>query len=256
MTSFIYVLGTAGSGKSTLVSSLSNYIEKFGKFCVNVNLDPGTESLNYDAIVDIREYVRLDEVMRKYNLGPNGALIVATDLIVNYLPEIKKLILQENPDYVLIDTPGQLELFAFRETGPAVISSFSNSKDSIILFLIDAFLAQKGHNFTSMLLLSASIQARFLLPYLLILSKSDLLSPTSLERIISWSEDLSNLQEDLEKETNVFNREISLSLIPLLSNLSIPSLIPVSSINLSGYMELFAEIQRVLGRENEISLEE
>ncbi|HLI46116.1 MAG TPA: ATP/GTP-binding protein [Geobacterales bacterium] len=255
MTSFIYILGTAGSGKSTLVSALSNYIEKYNKFCVNVNLDPGAETLSYDAIVDIREYVKLDEVMRKFNLGPNGALIVATDLIVNYLPEIKKLILDENPDYVIIDTPGQLELFAYRETGPAVISSFSN-RNSIVLFLLDAFLAQSPHNFTSMLLLSASIQARFLLPYLLILSKTDLLSASSLEKIISWSEDLSNLQEDLESEANVFNRELSLNLIPILSNMSIPSLIPISSINMSGFMELYAEIQRVLGKEDEISLDQ
>jgi len=131
-------------------------------------------------------------------------------------------------------------------------ASFTNS----VLFLIDAFLAQHSYTFTSLLLLSASIQARFLLPYLLILSKSDLLSTSSMEKIISWSEDLSNLQEDLENETNVINREIALNLIPLISNLSIPSLIPVSSVTMSGFMELYAEIQRILGKEDEVSLEE
>lgn len=77
-----------------------------------------------------------------------------------------------------------------------------------------------------------------------------------MEKIISWSEDLSNLQEDLENETNVINREIALNLIPLISNLSIPSLIPVSSVTMSGFMELYAEIQRILGKEDEVSLEE
>ncbi|MDT7891795.1 MAG: ATP/GTP-binding protein [Thermoproteota archaeon] len=255
MTNFVYVLGTAGSGKSTLVSALSDYLEKFGKYCITVNLDPGAEVLSYEPVVDIRNHITLEEVMQKYKLGPNGALIVATDLIVNYLPEVKKIIADENPDYVLVDTPGQLELFAFRETGPAVISSFS-TKNSLILFLIDAFLAQHSYTFTSLLLLSASIQARFLLPYLLILSKSDLLSTSSMEKIIGWSEDLSNLQEDLENETNVFNREIALNLIPLISNLSIPSLIPVSSITMSGFIELYAEMQRILGKEDEVSLEE
>lgn len=255
MTSFIYVLGTAGSGKSTLVSSLNEYLENFDKFCVTVNLDPGAEVLTYDPVVDIRDHIKLEEIMHKYKLGPNGALIVATDLIVNYLPEIKKLILDENPDYVLVDTPGQLELFAFRDTGPSVISAFS-TKESLILFLIDAFLAQHSYTFTSLLLLSASIQARFLLPYLLVLSKCDLLSSSDLERIVSWSEDLSNLQEDLEHESSVFRREIALNLIPLIGNLSIPSLIPVSSLNKTGFFELYSEVQRILGKEDEVSLEQ
>ncbi len=254
MTSFIYVLGTAGSGKSSLVASFSEFLERHGKFVLLVNLDPGAEILNYEPVVDIRDHIRLVDVMQKYKLGPNGALIVSVDLIVNYLPEVKKIISDEEPDYVLVDTPGQLELFAYRETGPAVISSLS-TKNSLILFLMDAFLAQRSSMFTSLLLLSASIQARFLLPYLLILSKSDLLSTSVLEKIISWSEDLSNLQEDLADETNVINREIALNLIPLISNLSIPSLIPISSLTGTGFTELYAEIQRILGREDETELE-
>ncbi len=254
MTNFIYVLGTAGSGKSTLVATFSEFLESYDKFVVQVNLDPGAEVLNYEPIVDIRDHIRLVDVMQKYKLGPNAALIVATDLIVNYLPEVKKIISEEEPDYVIVDTPGQLELFAFREVGPAVVSSFS-TKDTLMFFLIDSFLAQKSFSFASLLLLFASIQARFLLPNLLILSKVDLLSTSTLEKILSWSEELSNLQEDLIKEKNVTHREIALNLLPLLSNLSIPSLLPVSSLTKAGFMELYIETQRILGREDEISLE-
>jgi GTPase SAR1 and related small G proteins len=88
---YIYVLGTAGSGKSTLVSVLESTFQKYKKYAILVNLDPGAEELPYQPTVDIRNFISLNDVMKKYKLGPNGALIVATDIMVNYLPDIKKL---------------------------------------------------------------------------------------------------------------------------------------------------------------------
>jgi hypothetical protein len=45
-------------------------------------------------------------------------------MILDYLEDIKFEISEYNdPDVVLIDTPGQMELFAFRSTGPLVASS-------------------------------------------------------------------------------------------------------------------------------------
>ncbi|MFP3190916.1 MAG: ATP/GTP-binding protein [Thermoproteota archaeon] len=253
MTNYIYILGTAGSGKSTLTSVLENTIDKHKRYALTVNLDPGAEDLPYNPIVDIRNFISLGEVMRKYKLGPNGALIVATDLIVNYLSEIKKIIEDENPDYVIIDTPGQLELFAYRDTGIRVLNTFSR-KNSLILFLLDSFLAQRSNVFASLLLLSSSIQARFLLPYLLVLSKTDLIEESKIETITEWSEDLSKLEEDIQNEP-AMSREIYLNLVPVLSNLFIPSLIPVSATTRLGILELYGSIERVFGTEDEFSSE-
>ncbi len=256
MTNYIYVLGTAGSGKSTLVKTLNNIIEDYKKLCVTVNLDPGAEVIPYDPVVDIRDYIKLRDVMEKYNLGPNGALIVAVDMIVNYIPQIKQIIENENADYVLIDTPGQLELFAYREVGANILNSFSSeSSNSLILFLIDSFLARKANNFVSLLLLAYSIQAKFFLPYLLLLSKSDLLSQETLERILEWSEEPSLLEEELNNISNVSQKEISLNILPIVNSLNIPSLIPVSALTNFGIVELYSEIQRILAKEDEISLE-
>jgi len=256
MTNYIYVLGTAGAGKSTLVKALSELIEDYKKLCITVNLDPGAEVIPYDPVVDIRDYITLKDVMEKYKLGPNGALVVAVDLTVNYLPEIKKIIENENADYVLIDTPGQLELFAYREVGIHVLNSFSSTPNkSLILFLVDPFLAKRVNTFVSLLLLASSIQARFFLPYLLLLSKVDLISQETLEKILEWSEDLSLLEEELNNIKDVSQREIALNILPIISSLNIPSLIPVSSLTNFGILELYSEIQRVLTKEDEISLE-
>jgi len=43
--------------------------------------------------------------------------------MVNFLDDLKYEIDEYNPDWVFVDTAGQLELFAFRETGPLIASS-------------------------------------------------------------------------------------------------------------------------------------
>ena len=71
----IYFIGTAGSGKSSLVSAFQEWMTLQGLDCITVNLDPGVEFMPYEPDVDIRDWVRVGEVMRDYGLGPNGAQI-------------------------------------------------------------------------------------------------------------------------------------------------------------------------------------
>jgi len=64
---YIYVLGTAGSGKSTLVSVLESTFQKYKKYAILVNLDPGAEELPYQPTVDIRNFISLNDVMKNTN---------------------------------------------------------------------------------------------------------------------------------------------------------------------------------------------
>ncbi|MEM1561081.1 MAG: ATP/GTP-binding protein, partial [Ignisphaera sp.] len=70
---FIFILGPAGSGKSYLTYSFTNWLIEHGMDIAIVNLDPAVTWLPYTPDVDIRDYITVEEVMRKYNLGPNGA---------------------------------------------------------------------------------------------------------------------------------------------------------------------------------------
>jgi hypothetical protein len=49
-------------------------------------------------------------------LGPNGAQIACADMIALNTEDVKKSINSFKSDYILLDTPGQLELFVFRES--------------------------------------------------------------------------------------------------------------------------------------------
>ncbi|MEM2533943.1 MAG: ATP/GTP-binding protein, partial [Candidatus Nezhaarchaeales archaeon] len=118
-------LGTAGCGKSLLTHSFGEWIKSNLNLDVGyVNLDPGCEYTPYEPDFDIRSIFTISDLMMKEGLGPNGAMIRASQLMEERFQEIAKAIVSINAKsaYTLIDTPGQMEIFVFRPTGPLVIS--------------------------------------------------------------------------------------------------------------------------------------
>ena len=110
----IFITGTAGSGKSLLTSNLLEWYNSNDITPISINLDPGVSILPYEPDVDVRDFIDIYSIMENYNLGPNGSLILANDLISTKLNEIQQKAEELNPDYIIVDTPGQIELFAFR----------------------------------------------------------------------------------------------------------------------------------------------
>ena len=132
----IFLTGTAGAGKSLLTSVITAGYADRGSDAIAVNLDPGARSLPYSPDVDVRSFIDLNEIMDKYQLGPNGSLIFASDLVATRIVEIEEEIASLSPDYVFFDTPGQIELFAYRSSGPYIVESIrSETKLNLFLFL-------------------------------------------------------------------------------------------------------------------------
>ncbi|MHA1835631.1 MAG: ATP/GTP-binding protein, partial [Candidatus Odinarchaeia archaeon] len=80
---YSFIIGPAGSGKSSLVAALYQWLNDNEIDSVLVNLDPGVLNLPYTPDVDVRDYVNIEDVILKYNLGPNGALIACSDIIAS-----------------------------------------------------------------------------------------------------------------------------------------------------------------------------
>jgi GTPase SAR1 family protein len=157
---YIYFVGTAGSGKSSLVYSFKEWMTLQGLDCITVNLDPGAEFVPYDIDVDIRDWVRVQDVMEEYQLGPNGAQIVCADLMAVRVNELVEAIEGFKTPYVLIDTPGQIELFAFRKSSEVIIDAMGK-EDSFLVFLSDPHLSKTPVGFvSSMMLCATTIQVR------------------------------------------------------------------------------------------------
>ena len=61
-----FLLGTAGSGKSTLVSVLQQWLASNDIDVATFNLDPGVRTLPYGPDIDIRDYDKLNKIFREY----------------------------------------------------------------------------------------------------------------------------------------------------------------------------------------------
>ena len=245
-----YFIGTAGSGKSTLTGAMKNYVIDRNPdiSAITLNLDPGVKITKYNPDIDIRDYIILEEVMEKYELGPNGAMILASDLMVNYLDDLKDEIDEYNPDWIFVDTAGQLELFAFRETGPLIASTLGfGSIQRAVTFLFDSNFVLRPNGFISTLLLAASVQFRFNdIAQINLLSKVDLLDEDQIDMIVNWSQDFQALGDSTNEREKGLIRELSMLISEVFIQMgSTSELITCSANEERGLDLIFAYLQRI-----------
>lgn len=243
---FTFIVGTAGSGKSLLTSSLEKWLVGSDLSVTVVNLDPGVDSPPYTSDVDIREYVNYGEVMSSFGLGPNGALVASLDMAISHVNDLRDEIIDTDRDYVLVDCPGQMELFAYRNSGPLMVSSLRGDDPALSLYLLDSNIARTPTGYLSSTLLGISISIRFGLPQLNVLSKPDILTELELEEIVEWGTEIYTLEEALDASDEGLSREFSRSILEMLRTLDTATgNVPVSAKEMTGIDGLYGEMQRI-----------
>ncbi len=247
----IFVTGTAGSGKSLLTSRIYEYYTKNGAFASIFNLDPGVENLPYSCDIDVRDHVDIVSIMKQYDLGPNGALIMANDLIASKLDELQVEVDNVNPDYLIVDTPGQIELFAFRTSGPFFVHNLK-ANEKVNLFLFDGALITSPVNFVSVALLATSIKLRLDLSSINVLTKTDLIGD-KLKQIIRWSTNLKALEDAISQEADGETYTLTTNILRSL-NLGgfAQGLIPVSNTSGDGMVNLETALSRTVNLGEEV----
>ena len=236
----IFLAGTAGSGKSLLTSRLLQWYKDNKSFPISLNLDPGALNLPYKPDVDVRNYIDLDTLMERYELGPNGSLIMASDMIATRLDEIQNEVDSLNPDYVIVDTPGQIELFAFRASGPYFVSNFQ-SDNKVTLFMFDGMLVSSPINYVSIALLASSVRLSLKIGQINVLTKRDLIIE-KLKDILKWSASHFALEYSLNNEKDTEYSLLSKDLVRSMSKGGfMPGLIAVSSVTMTGMTNLSAD---------------
>ena len=242
----VFIIGTAGSGKSLLTASFSEWLKMSKQNVTVVNLDPGALKLPYSPDVDVRNYVNVGDLMEKYGLGPNGALIMAADLIADEIDEISKEIEDLTSDIVLVDTSGQMELFAFRSSGPYIASELTKEPKAIV-YLFDTAFSLNPLNYVSNLFLSAAVYNRFLVPQVYLLSKSDLLSEEDVNKVVDWSANPQALENAIEQKLTGTKRLLSRNMMRAIYQLGLRFLlIPVSAKTNDGMINFNTALERIL----------
>jgi GTPase SAR1 family protein len=247
----IFVSGTAGSGKSLLSSKLYDYYTKNGAFVSVLNLDPAVEKIPYSPDIDVRDFVDTLSIMQQYDLGPNGAIVMATDLIASNVDQIKEQVNNVNPDYLIVDTPGQIELFAYRSSGRFLVENLT-SEEKTNIFLFDGALITTPINFVSISLLATSIRLRLNLPTINVLTKTDVIGQ-NLKNILHWSSSLSTLENAIADETDGETYTLTTNILRGL-NLSgfAQGLIPISNVTGDGFVNLEGALSRILNLGEEV----
>lgn len=242
----VFIIGTAGSGKSMLTASFSEWLKMSKQNVAVVNLDPGVLTLPYSPDVDVRNYVDIESLMEKYGLGPNGALIMAADLIADDVEKISEEIEELKPDIVLVDTPGQMELFAFRASGPYIASELTTEPKALV-YLFDAVFSLNPLNYVSNLFLSAAVYNRFLISQVHLLSKCDLLPKEEADTIVDWSANPKALETAVEQKLEGTKRLLSINMMHAIYQLGLRFLlIPVSAKTNEGMINFNTALERVL----------
>jgi GTPase SAR1 family protein len=241
----VFIIGTAGSGKSKLTATFSEWLKMSKQDVAIVNLDPGVSKLPYSPEIDIRDYVDVGSLMEEYGLGPNGALVMAADLIADQVEKLSNEIEELQSDIVLVDTSGQMELFAFRASGPYIASELTREPKAMV-YLFDAVFSVNPTNYVSNLFLSSAVYNRFLLPQVHLLSKCDLLPKAEVDRIVNWSSSKEALVSAIEEKLEGTKRLLSRGMLEAIYKLGLRFLlIPVSASTSDGITNFNAALERI-----------
>ena len=247
----IFLVGTAGSGKSLLASKILDYYSRNGAFVGMLNLDPGVENLPYTCDIDVRDYVDIVQIMKQYDLGPNGSMIMANDLLASKIDDLQHEIDNVNPDYLIVDTPGQIELFAYRASGPFLVQNL-NVEEKVSIFLHDGSLMTSPSNFVSIALLATSVKLRLGISQINVLTKTDLIED-KIKDILKWSTNMASLEDALAKDSDGENYTLAVNILRSL-NLGgfAQGTIPISNATGEGMVNLQAALSRVLNLGEEV----
>lgn len=238
----IFVLGTAGSGKSTFTAKFTRFLEYHREDVMAVNLDPGSMILPYAANVDVREYIKVEEIMEEYGLGPNGGLMLAHDMMSGIVEDLSNDIEEFTPDICIVDTPGQMELFAFRNIGAEIAQNLTDVEKGVI-YIFDGMQCRDPLNYVMNMFLATAINTKFFLPQYHLISKIDALDEFQLAEMVSWSEDQFALEEAVDARLTGLNRIMSQDMMEIINRIGLEfQPIPVSSVTNDGFSDLYAQL--------------
>lgn len=186
-----FVMGPAGSGKSTYCSTIQRHAADSKRVVEIVNLDPAAENFSYQPIVDIRDLIQLDDAMEDEELhyGPNGGLIFCLEFLLENSEWLREQLCggsdnedegDPDDDYLIFDLPGQIELYTHLDTGRKLVQLLESWNFRLCgVFLMESQFMTDGAKFISGTMAALSVMANMEMPHINLLSKMDLLSKTA-----------------------------------------------------------------------------
>ncbi|ORX92473.1 hypothetical protein K493DRAFT_316568 [Basidiobolus meristosporus CBS 931.73] len=197
----VLCIGMAGSGKTTFMQRVNAHLHSEKKSPYVINLDPAVSHLPFTANIDIRETVNYKEVMKQYNLGPNGGILTALNLFTTKFDQVLNFVEKRSSstDYVVVDTPGQIEIFTWSASGAIITDTLAATYPAVVAYIIDTPRTTSPATFMSNMLYACSILYKTKLPFILVFNKTDVVSH---EFAVQWMTDFEVFQQALAKDSS------------------------------------------------------
>ncbi|KAF5843514.1 hypothetical protein DUNSADRAFT_14430 [Dunaliella salina] len=240
----ILVIGMAGSGKTTLIQRLHSHLHTQRRPPYIINMDPAVTHVPYNANIDIRDTVIYKQVMKQYNLGPNGGILTSCNLFATRFDQVMHLLEKKRDpplQHVILDTPGQIEIFTWSASGQIVTELLASSFPTVVAYVVDTPRCVNPQTFMSNMLQACSILYKAKLPLLLVFNKCDV---TRHEFALEWMADFEAYHAALDRDTTyaaTLSRSLSLVLDEFYQNLQS---VGVSAVTGEGMDDFFQAVAK------------
>lgn len=176
-----------------------------------MNLDPAVRTVPFDCNIDIRDSLNYKEVMREYNLGPNGGILTSLNIFATKIDQVMNILEKRtfpNPETpnakkvknIIVDTPGQIEVFVWSASGSILLDSLASSFPTVIAYIIDTPRTSSTSTFMSNMLYACSILYKTKLPMILVFNKTDVKDADFAQE---WMTDFESFQAALKREEDM-----------------------------------------------------
>lgn len=228
----VLVMGPAGSGKSTFCASLMSHIKNVGRRAHYVNLDPAATEFSWEPTIDLKDLISLQDVMEELELGPNGGLVYCFEFLMDNLDWLDAELGDFEDDYLIIDMPGQIELYTHIPILPSLARHLEQLgfKLCATYLLESPFIIDKPKFFAGVMsAMSAMVMLE--VPHVNILSKIDLIKNdikrADLKRFLD--PDPLMILADANQTTNPRFHDLNQAIVQLINDFHMVSFLQMSS---------------------------
>lgn len=237
------LIGMAGTGKTTFMQRLNAHIHEKKIPGYIINLDPAVANLPYTPNIDIRDSVKYKDVMKQYNLGPNGGILTSLNLFATRFDQVIEFVQKRAPGikYVFVDTPGQIEVFNWSASGTIITEAFASKYPTIVTYIVDTPRCINPATFMSNMLYGCSMLYKTRLPLILAFNKIDIVRH---EFALEWMQD-NDVFEEAARQKEKYSSNLTQSMGTMLEafyrHLNV---VGVSAITGTGVDEFLLELRR------------
>uniref|UniRef100_UPI00398F5EFA GPN-loop GTPase 1-like n=1 Tax=Pristiophorus japonicus TaxID=55135 RepID=UPI00398F5EFA len=181
--------------------------------------------------------------MKQYSLGPNGGIVTALNLFATRFDQVMKFIEKRQQDcrFVVIDTPGQIEVFTWSASGTIITEALASTFSTVVVYVMDTSRSTNPVTFMSNMLYACSILYKTRLPFILVMNKVDIVDHRF---AVEWMKDFESFQDALNQETSFasnLTRSMSLVLDEFYSCLRVVGVSAVDGTGMDTFLQQLSE---------------